>query len=56
LAILINTAAVSTAADQIDTLNKKIRDEMSVVDSAIRSLQQSWEGEPGALASISMIT
>lgn len=48
LAILINTAAVSTAADQIDTLNKKIRDEMSVVDSAIRSLQQSWEGEAGS--------
>ena len=45
MAILINTAVVSNTADQIDTANKKIRDDLSGVDSAIRSLQQNWEGE-----------
>ena len=43
--IQINTAAVSAAADQIDILNKKIRDELSEVDSAIQTLQRCWEGE-----------
>lgn len=43
--ILINTAAVSTTADQIDRINKKIREELTEIDSAIRILQQGWEGE-----------
>lgn len=45
MAILINTAVVSNTADQIDTVNKKIRDDLSDIDSAIRKLQQNWEGE-----------
>lgn len=45
MAIQVNTAVVLTTADKIDMLNKKIRDELSEVDIAIRSLQQSWEGE-----------
>ena len=45
MAILINTAVVSNTADQIDTTNKKIRDDLSDIDSAIRTLQQNWEGE-----------
>lgn len=45
MAIQINTAAVSSAADQIDTLNKKIRDELSDVDLAIQALQRCWEGD-----------
>lgn len=45
MAILINTAVVSNTADQIDTANKKIRDDLSDIDSAIRTLQQNWVGE-----------
>ena len=45
MAIQINTAAVSSAADNIEITNKRIRDELSDVDSAIRTLQQNWEGE-----------
>ena len=45
MAILINTAVVTNTADQIDTTNRKIRDELSDIDSAIRTLQQNWEGE-----------
>ncbi len=41
---MINTAAVLAAADQIDTANKNMRDELSDIDLAIRTLQQSWEG------------
>ena len=42
--IQINTAAVSSAADQIDNLNKKLRTEMSELESAIKSLQRNWDG------------
>ena len=45
MAILINTAAVSNTADQIDATNIDLRDGLSDIDSAIRSLQQNWEGE-----------
>ena len=45
MAVQINTAAVSSAADQIDILNKKIRDELSDVDLAIQALQRCWEGD-----------
>lgn len=45
MAIQINTAAVSASANYIDMLNKKIRDELSDVDSAVRSLENCWEGE-----------
>ncbi len=44
MAIQINTAIVSATADQIDILNKKIRDELSDVDLAIQALQYCWEG------------
>lgn len=45
MAIQINTASVSTAAEQIDSINKKMRAEMENLDSAIRTLQQHWNGE-----------
>lgn len=45
MAIQVNTASVLATADQIDTINKKIREGLSEVDMAIRSLQQDWEGE-----------
>lgn len=44
MSIQINTAAVSASANYIDMLNKKIRDEISEVDSAVRSLENCWEG------------
>ena len=43
--IRINTAVVSSTADQIDVINKRIRDDMSDMETAIRTLRQSWEGE-----------
>ena len=45
MAVQINTAAVSETADQINILNKKIRDELSEVDAAVQSLRSIWEGE-----------
>lgn len=45
MAIQINTATVINTAEQIDTLNKKIRDDMFDVDTAIRMLRQNWAGE-----------
>ena len=45
MAVQINTAAVSATADQINLLNKKIRDELSDVDTAIQSLRNYWEGQ-----------
>lgn len=45
MAILINTAVVSNTADQIDATNIDLRDGLSDIDSAIRTLQQYWEGE-----------
>lgn len=48
MAIQINTPAVIATADQIDTLNKRIRDDLSDIDSAIRTLQHSWEGNASA--------
>ena len=45
MAIQVNTAAITSAADQIDAANKKIRDELSAIDSALKTLQKSWEGE-----------
>lgn len=45
MAIQVNTGSVLATADQIDTINKKIREGLSEVDMAIRSLQQHWEGE-----------
>lgn len=43
--LLINTAAVLSTAEQIDTINKQIRDDLADVDNAIKALQQSWESE-----------
>ena len=40
----INTAAVSSAANQIDSVNKEIRSDMGNVDTAIKNLQKNWEG------------
>lgn len=45
MAVLINTAAVSLAADDIDKLNKQIRDELSEVDLAVRELRHCWTGQ-----------
>ena len=43
--ILINTAEVLSTADQIDTINKKIREDLANLDSAIKTLKNNWEGE-----------
>ena len=45
MAIQITTNAVLAVAEQIDTSNKKIRDEFNDLESTIRILQQDWEGE-----------
>ena len=45
MAIQINTAAVSSAADHIDTTNKKIQDGLTEIDAALRTLRQNWVGE-----------
>ena len=45
MAIQINPAAVSSAADHIDTTNKKIQDGLTEIDAALRTLRQNWEGE-----------
>lgn len=45
MAVLINTAAVSLTADDIDKVNKKIRDELSEVDLAVRELRSNWTGQ-----------
>ena len=45
MAVQIKTAAVLSAADQIDTINKKIREEMAEIDASLRTLHQHWEGE-----------
>ena len=43
--VQINTDAVKAAAENIDAVNKRIRDELYDVDRSIRALQQCWEGE-----------
>lgn len=45
MAIQINTARVSSVANYINDANKKIRDEISDLDTAIRLLERNWEGE-----------
>jgi hypothetical protein len=40
--IIINTAAVLDAADQIEKTNRKISNDVSEMDSIIRTLQQNW--------------
>ena len=44
MAVQINTAAVTDTANQIDMLNKQMRDKLSFADSAMRALQVLWEG------------
>ena len=44
MAIQINTEVVAATAEQIDIINKTIRDELTNIDIAIRTLQQNWEG------------
>jgi uncharacterized protein YukE len=48
MAILINIDAVRTTAEQIDVANKTMRDDLAAVDTVIRTLQQSWQGEGSA--------
>ena len=43
--IIINTAAVLTAAENIDSINKKMQSDLSDVESALRTMRQSWEGD-----------
>lgn len=46
----INTAAVVTAATNINTHNEKIRDGISSVEKAIRNLDESWESPAATVA------
>ena len=40
----MNTESVNVVADNINVINNQIRDDISNVDSAISSLNGSWEG------------
>ena len=44
MAIKINTAAVRSTANQISTVNTKISNDFSSVQSAINSLNSNWDG------------
>ncbi len=42
--IKVDTARVNAAANQIEQYNKKIKDDFSSVESAIKSLNGVWDG------------
>lgn len=44
MAIKINTATVRSTANQISTVNTKISNDFSAVQSAINSLNSNWDG------------
>ena len=44
MAIKINTGAVSTAATQIAKINQNINNDFSMVESAMNTLNRSWDG------------
>jgi len=44
MAIKINTGAVSTAATQIAKINQNISNDFSMVESAMNTLNRSWDG------------
>lgn len=44
MAIKIDTSRVRSTASQISTMNKKIKNDFSSVESAINSLNNNWDG------------
>lgn len=46
----IDTAAVTTAAANIGNINKQIRDGIDQVESAIKRLDNSWDGSASTAA------
>lgn len=44
MAIKINTAAVRSTASQISSVNKKINNDFSAVESSINTLNRNWDG------------
>lgn len=42
--IKVNTAAVLNTANEIDTINRSIRDDFAAVVSAISALNRNWDG------------
>lgn len=45
MAIQINTGAVRTVAEEIEAANKRMQDDLSDVDRALRAMEQSWQGD-----------
>ena len=45
MAIQINTDAVLTTAEQIDTINRTIQEDLSDIDRLVRNLQNAWSGD-----------
>ena len=44
MAIKVNTAIVRSTATQIASVNKKINNDFSAVESAINTLNNNWDG------------
>ena len=45
MAIKINTGMVTYTADRIDLINRRIRDEYSMISTEMKNLQLNWSGE-----------
>lgn len=50
MAIKINTAIVRSTASQISSVNNKINNDFSAVDSAINALNRNWDGSASDIA------
>lgn len=44
MAIKVNTAVIKSTASQISSINKKINNDFSNVESAINTLNRNWDG------------
>ena len=44
MAIKVNTAVIKSTASQISSVNKKINNDFSTVESAINTLNRNWDG------------
>lgn len=50
MAIKINTAIVRSTASQISSVNNKMNNDFSAVDSAINALNRNWDGSASDIA------
>lgn len=44
MAIKVNTAIVRSTASQISSINNKIKNDFSTIDTAINNLNANWDG------------